>query len=560
MRLLVAESAANAVVAEALAIARVRQYAAEQSMAAADPTIEERLPPYRFEPTRYISEQLGWEPWGGADGEPGQLEVLRAYALALRQQIERREFEAGTLPESALTCWTPDTQIQNRIRIEAGYTVGKTKLASGMVNHFFDCFPPAIVYCFAPGREQIHDLLFKEIKADRTGKGLPGRILDLALDRGPDHFAKGRATNNTEGKGRERIQGQHGPYLMFVLDEAEAIDEYVWDGVESMTSGGLSIVLMLANPRTLTSRFHKAAAAANTVSFRISELAHPNVREGRDVITGAVRREFVNGMIDDHATEVLEADLDNYTFSVPWRPGIFRPDAEFLFSVLGVAPTNVADNTIVPLGRYETACKRPSTEDRPDVARMGLDVALFGRDMGTLYLRHNGSVRRLEQFAQQDYYHQALRIKAHARALVDQGVTSLHIRVDAGGGFGRGVIDQIKYDAEFTALFPDLQLVEINFGSPPRDTKAYANVVTELYFDVAESLKGISVVNAPTTLASDLCERIYDWTNVSGVAVKRLEVKDNYRKRMRRSPDDGDGFVLAVAADHLVEKRQIRAY
>ena len=61
----------------------------------------------------------------------------------------------------------------------------------------------------------------------RAGKGPPGRILDLALDRRPDHFAKGRATNNAGGAGAERVQGQHGKYLMFVFDEAEGIADYV---------------------------------------------------------------------------------------------------------------------------------------------------------------------------------------------------------------------------------------------------------------------------------------------------------------------------------------------
>jgi hypothetical protein len=511
---------------------------------------------YRFDPAAYIQDKLLWTPWSGTAEEPGQVEVLLAYALALRQQIERREYEAGTLPETGLTVWQPGEPIRNWIRVQAGYTVGKTKLASGMVNHFFDCFPPAIIYAFAPGYDQIHDLLFKEIKADRSGKGLPGRILDLALDRGPDHFAKGRATNNASGTGRERIQGQHGPYLMFVLDEAEGIADYVWEAVESMTSGGISIVLMLANPRTRTSRFHKAAARADVASFRIAETSHPNVVEGRDVIPGAVRRDYVDHMINEHTTEVPDPDPDAQTLSVPWRDGIFKPDAEFLFSVLGVAPLNIADNTVVPIGRYEAACAREQVPYRPEVARMGLDVALFGNDLGTLYLRHNGAVRRLEQFQQQDYFHQAIRIKQHAEALAAAGVTSLHIRVDAGGGFGRGVIDQLLYDDEFAALFHDLVFVEVYFGVPPHDGHAYGDLITELYFEAAESLKGLAIVDAPSGLEGDLCERIYDWRNLQGITVKRLEPKDAFRKRMRRSPDDGDGFVLAVAPDHLFGPRQ----
>ena len=115
--------------------------------------------PYRFEPDRYIQEKLVWQPWRGSPEHPGQQEILDAYVLALRQQHEREDFEGGRLVESELQYWQPGQVIKNRIRVEAGHTVGKTKLASGIVNHFFDCFAPCVGYCFAPGWEQIHDLL-----------------------------------------------------------------------------------------------------------------------------------------------------------------------------------------------------------------------------------------------------------------------------------------------------------------------------------------------------------------------------------------------------------------
>lgn len=507
---------------------------------------------YLKDPAAYISEKLDWEPWVGTDDHPGQTQIIDAYSLALRKQIERHAFEDGTLSEGALTVWTPGSVIQNRIRVPAGFTVGKTRLASGLVNHFFDCFAPSIVYTFAPSWFQIHDLLWKEIKTDRTGKGLPGRILDLELDRGHDHFAKGRATSNSGALGRERIQGQHGPYLMFVLDEAEAIDDYVWDAVDTMTSGGIvTIVLMLANPRTRVSRFHKEASRVDTVTVRISELDHPNVVQGRSVIDGPVRRDFVDKMLTDHCATVAEHDPDYHTFEVPWRPGIFRPDSQCLLEVLGIAPVDVADNTVIPVGRFEGATKREPDNYDPTSARMGVDVALFGRDMGTLYLRHAGAVKRLEQFDGLDYMHQAMAIKRHALELKRAGVRSLHIRIDAGGGFGQGVAEALYYDAEMEALFPDLRYILVHFGSAPYDGTSYADLVTEMYFEAAESLRGLAVLDPPTALEADLCERTWEPRNSRAVRVRKLEDKTGFRKRIGRSPDDGDGFVLAVAPDHL---------
>ena len=149
---------------------------------------------YRFDVVGYIGERLGWQPWAGDGVHPGQLEVVQAYELALRQLHERYEYEQGRLTLDDLRWWQPGQVIRNRIRIEAGHTVGKTKLASGLFSHFFDTCEPAIIYSFAPGYEQINDLLWKEIRTDRGNAGLPGRLLDTPeLKLRPNYFAKGRA-------------------------------------------------------------------------------------------------------------------------------------------------------------------------------------------------------------------------------------------------------------------------------------------------------------------------------------------------------------------------------
>lgn len=478
--------------------------------------------------------------------------------FALRQLHERDAYEKNLLPESKLKYWKPGQVIQNVIRVEAGHTVGKTCLASGIVNHFFDNFTPCVGYCFAPSWEQIHDLLFKEIKAHRRDKGLPGRILDLALDAGDDHFIKGRATNNDQGRGTERVQGQHGRYNLYVLDEAEGVADFVFDAIRSMTSGGISIVLMLANPRTRTSRFHAIAEEPHVVSFRMSCLNHPNVKAGREVVPGAVRRQYVEEMISAHCEESDRHDPDNFTFEVGWMPGkILLPDAEFMFRVLGIAPASLSDKTFVPVGRYESACNRTPLEDRPQVARLGLDVARFGADSGTLYTRWNGRSYRAAKLTKLETLDYVAAIKSEAKKLKALGVTNLHLRVDGGGGFGGGVVDLTRADSELRQMFSEFKVFEIHFNGTVNDEKAYYDWITEATADVAETLKGLAVVKPPKELGADLCKREYEWVNRSGIAVKKLVPKEKFRKMLNpeRSPDDGDGFVLAVVSDHLVRAK-----
>ncbi|HSW29282.1 MAG TPA: hypothetical protein VLH75_07270 [Longimicrobiales bacterium] len=527
---------------------------------------------YAFNPVGYIRDRLGWEPWEGTHEAPGQIEVLRAYTLALRQQFERLGWEHGELHEDDLEVWKPGEPVQNWIRIEAGHTVGKTKLASGITSHFFDCFVPSIGYTFAPGWDQINDLLWKEIRADREGRGLPGRVYEGSpeMRRSAEHFVKGRATNNAKNTGTERIQGQHGKHLIFVLDEAEGIAEFVWDAMDSMTSGGVVIVLMLANPKSRTSRFHKVRTHSNVQSFRISCLHHPNVIQGREVVHGAVRREWVAGMIEKHCEVVPEHDPDDLTFSVPFpvrmndrllSPGtVFRPSPDFMWRVLGRAPINLADNTFVPVGRYETAKAREPAPTEPYRARMGIDVARFGSDAGTLYVRWNGMAWRWARFARKDTNAYARGVRDAARWLADRGVSSLHVRVDGGGGFGGGLVDKIGPDLELRQMFDDYRVLEVHFNGTPHDGDAYADLVTEMYGEAAETLKGLALPNPPDTLEADLTERTYGWVNRRAKDVKKITPKDRFRDDVKRSPDDGDGFVLAVAPDFLFEGHTLEPF
>ena len=521
------------------------------------------LAQYRLAPERYIVEQLGWTPWAGDAAHPGQAEIIAAYARALRQQLERQAYEAGTVAAADLVDWQPGERVLNTIRVEAGHTVGKTTLAAGLVSHFFDTFTPSIVYCFAPGHDQINDLLFKEIRKQRAGKGLPGRVLATPeIKLAGDHFVKGRATNDAQGTGTERVQGQHGPHLMFVIDEAEGVPPFVYAAIDSMSSGGLVVVLMLANPRTRTSEFHRRGAAATTVNFRMSCIYHPNVLAGRELVPGAVRRDYVELMIDNgsvrHCEVVAEHDHDAHTFELPWQPGvIYRPDPEFLFRVLGVAPANVSDNTLVPVGRYEAARARTPVEHEPHIARLGVDAARYGKDYGTLYARWNGRVWRAAQFPQQDtgvYYRT---VRDLAIELRDQGVTSLHVRIDGGGGFGGGIIDRLNEDMQLQELFEDFRVLEVHFNSAPYDQEASYDLATEIYDHTAELLRFIALVNPPAALEADLCERTYKWVKARVDDVKRdvrkLTPKDDFKRVQKRSPDDGDGCALACASDYVFQ-------
>jgi hypothetical protein len=340
---------------------------------------------------------------------------------------------------------------------------------------------------------------------------------------------------------------------MFIIDEAEGVEDFVFDAIESMTSGGIAIVLMLANPRTRTSRFYKQRTRVDVTNFRISCLYHPNVLADKEIVPGAVRRDYVTSMVRDHAEEVGAHDADNGTFELPWQPGIiYQPDAELMFRVLGVAPSNMADNTLIPVGRYEAATKRKPTSQEPTKARIGVDVARYGTDAGTIYCRHDGAVWRVAAIQGQDTNAYLDKLRPLFEQLHKAGVTDIEVRVDGGGGYASGIIDPLRIDMDLHQKFT-LTLREVHNNGIPRDDGSYYDLGTEMYAHAGETLKGIAILRSPPLLESDLTERDYRFVNKAGQSVKKLTDKEKFKDRFGRSPDDGDGFVLAVAPDFIFQ-------
>lgn len=538
---------------------------------------------FKYAPIEYITNFLGWEPWSGSDWDAtGQKEIIELYIDEIKKQERKQELEKKALKlkeelesidhnivsseftldkrielakiESELS----KLQIKNWIRVESGHSVGKTKVSSGIVQHFFDCFPHSITYCFAPTHAQVNDLLFKEIRASRgRNKELPGRVFstpDLKREEAEnrDWFVKGKAVS---GQSTEAIHGQHNDYILFLIDEAEGVPDFVYEAIRSMSAGAISIVLMLANPRTSTSYFHRLRGNKDVHNLRISCLNHPNVIHGADIIRGAVNRGYVDSMVDQHCQVVTKHNPDNHTFTLPYDETgtIYQPNHEFMFRVLGVAPTTTSNNTFVPLSRFENALERKPKPENPHIAYVGWDVARFGNDEGVCYVFHNGKVYHATSCSKMDGYEYYMETKAILEELEDLGVEEVHIRVDVTGSHGASLFDFLSYSDDL----PDLhyRFIPVTFGGNPVEENVYKDVITELYYHASETLKYISIEDSPSNnyLEADLVRRTYSYAKRGGKDVYKLEKKEDFRKREGRSPDFGDAFVLAVAPERMFD-------
>ena len=57
------------------------------------------------------------------------------------------------------------------------------------------------------------------------------------------------APSGTEAQREAKFSGKHAPYLLFILDEGDAIPDEVYRGIESCMSGGHARLLIMFNPR-----------------------------------------------------------------------------------------------------------------------------------------------------------------------------------------------------------------------------------------------------------------------------------------------------------------------
>lgn len=528
------------------------------------PTDTDSLTRYQFQPFEYVQERLNVTPWRGDGVHAGQAEVIDAYLLSLRQQHEEQAFQAGDVPADALQYYQPDQTVKRWLRVPGGHSTGKSNIAAQLANHFFDCFPGCVVSLVGPSQSQVKEVVYREIRKLREGRGLPGTVLEESM-RHENRALRICVTSDANGMGGERSQGTHAPYQLVIIDESEGVPEWAKRSIESWVAGGIAIVLALANPRTRLRWFHKMKGHSYVANLEMSCLYHPNVLRNRVVIPGAVERRFVLDMINAHCRKVDVWDEAKDTFRLPWDPTgqIFEPDDEFSFRVLGKAPATVNAKCFVSPALFDGATGRgltyqPSAQEDRATVTLGLDVARNGDDYSTLYARRGDAAWCVGEYKlpvdQGGLFALYEKVRDACLSFAADGVQVCHVRVDA-TGVGGGPADMLRHDFALMDAFADFRVQDIVFGAKSHDPTSFRNLITGLYSVAAEVMSRLAILEVGDSLAkleADLTGRLYETGFLAGQLVRALEDKEKFKKKHERSCDHGDGFVMAVVPPSLL--------
>jgi hypothetical protein len=168
------------------------------------------------------------------------------------------------------------------------------------------------------------------------------------------------------------------------------------------------------------------------------------------------------------------------------------------------------------------AMKRNASTDGGIV--VGADIARFGED-STVFVKRQGlqvvDTMVLHKEDTQDVASRLYDFAMGGRIMVDDT------------GVGGGVTDRLRR--------LHANVVPINFGGSPQDKKKYPDIISEMWFNLAELLPQIGLKHDDELLA-ELASRQFKYTADER---RKVESKEEYKKRTgRRSPDRADATIL----------------
>jgi len=359
---------------------------------------------------------------------PGVLENLQKESKYLKYQDDPVGFcedvLGATITDDVKRMMESVRDNQVTVAVSANAT-GKSHGAARVAVWFYLVYQNCKVFtAAAPPYENLRNILWGEIgsvAAKHPDLFTNHAVTALDIRRGPEDFLTG-VTIPSSGTAEEReakFSGKHQEYMLFVLDEGDAIPDDVYRGIESCMSGGIKVrLLIIFNPRHASGAVYRMQRDHTANVVHLSALNHPNVITGENIIPGAVDRETTVRRINmwtrplnpnEKAEEETVFALPDFLVGAQAKRqggGIFSPlvagkyrliNSAFAYMVLGRYPA-AGSNQLISQEWISQARSRydiyTSTYGEVSPAGssgvMGLDCAEFGEDWNVAVGRFGG--------------------------------------------------------------------------------------------------------------------------------------------------------------------------
>lgn len=434
--------------------------------------------------------------------------------------------------------WSKQGEICESVRdnkhtaVRAGHGLGKSRIAV-MIMAWWACTRPrkdVWITWTAPTQPQVEIIIGRELKA------LFARHPELDLEVDGNMSLKEKSTKTPLGIGRKPadhdesgFQGQHAIYLLAVMDEAGGIVDQMWRAVETIVTNESSRILAIGNPDDPISDFRKKfetksdGSASSWNKIKIAVRDSPNY-------TG----EYV-------PNEDIKQALTAATWADEMAAEYGEKSPFYVSKVMAEFPEEGAD-TLITIKMVRAA---QSPERLAKLARIqspqaiGMDVATHGTDYSVGYLNVGGKLSKIHSA-----FNDSTTITAHHM----QKLLQEHPQAD-------GVIDSIGvgagvYDIVSTVLY-NRDIIPFNASNRAFNPAKFINRRAEIYWHAREMFEAgkIYLDPADTQLANEIVQLRYKF--VSGKI--QIESKDDYRKRVGKSPDHADAAVMSLIHPEMKE-------
>ena len=403
------------------------------------------------------------------------------------------------------------------ISVKSGNGVGKSCLAACATLWFLNSFTPSIVLTTAPTERQVKKVMWGEIRHRKNTSyvELPGKAGILSLEINPIHYALGLST-----KDEQKFQGFHNPNIMVIIDEANDYPVHLYKAIAGVLSGGeRKVLFQIGNPISPVGPFFESFSDQDTWKHTISCLNHPNVVQRKNIVPGAVTYEWVERM-----------------------RRLWGEESAFWSSrVLGQFPKIAAD-IVVNLGWVEVAELEP-VRDKPKSGDlfMGYDVAEYGDDKHVWYI---GSSRSKKEIYSRKGIEPMAGVGITIQLQAKYGIPGSHITVD-GVGAGATIYSRLK---EHKCMKGVRRFVS---SEKAKDYRSFENQGTEAWWNLrgmlnpeSDTYNQYSFGCKVDSLKADLCTRKFQTSSHGRIM---LQPKKEYRKIMKRSPDEADSMAMCYS-------------
>ena len=444
-----------------------------------------------------------------------------------------------------VTLWSKQEEVlravmeERRVAVKSGNGLGKDFTAAVALLWYLHAHDPGIVLSTAPTFRQVRHVLWRQIRTlhRRAVQELGGRMLDTRWELADDRYALGLSADEAE-----RFQGFHSENMLVVVDEAEGIEDEIYEAIDAVMTSENVKLLLIGNPTRPSGPFYRAFHDEKGIyrPITISALESPNVVNRKIEIAGLTTANWV-----EERRAIWGEASDMYQSRVL---GEFPRLGEDVLIAMEDIDEAVEDGGILRQAQDErrvlvqderTAAAdwsgmflpRGGTASGPVV--IGMDVARFGRSRTVLVVRRGDVVEDVRVFS-----------GINTMAGVGQVIAALReygpaqVNVDE-VGVGGGVVDRLKEQGYTVRGMA-------GGGKPERDLTC-GNRRAEGYRMLERRFSERRIrIPRDVELIKELAGLRYKYNSQGRMLI---ESKGKTRSRGLASPDKADALMLAFLGD-----------